>query len=111
MTLWEINVEQPCRITPFRGFGPADVLAQTAHVTLRKRLAPFADPVVWWFGGYYALEFGATVALTQWLVPYGINVHGLTLQQAGFLATLIALPSGLVKPLGAGWRIGLGRGR
>jgi hypothetical protein len=44
-------------------------------------------------------------------VPYGINVHGLTLQQAGFLATLIALPSGLVKPLGAGWRIGLGWGR
>ncbi len=86
-------------------------MAQTAHVTLRKRLAPFADPVVWWFGGYYALEFGATVALTQWLVPFGINVHGLTLQQAGFLATLIALPSGLVKPLGAGWRIGLGRGR
>ncbi len=70
--------------------------------SLRAQLAPLADPVVWRFGGYYALVFGATVALTQWLVPYGMNVHGMTLQGAGLLATLIALPSGLVKPVG-GW--------
>lgn len=81
--------------------GPVDGAARTSS-SLRQRLAPLADPVVWRFGGYYALVFGAVVALTQWLVPYGMNVHGFTLQQAGLLATLIALPSGLVKPLG-GW--------
>lgn len=86
----------------FAVFGPTDAAPASTAVSLRKRMVPFSDPVVWRFGGYYALVFGATVALTQWLVPYGINVHGLTLQQAGFLATLVALPSGLVKPLG-GW--------
>ena len=81
--------------------GPADGVARAA-VSIRQSLAPLGDPVIWRFGGYYALVFGATVALTQWLLPYGMNVHKLTLQQAGLLATLIALPSGLIKPLG-GW--------
>ena len=86
----------------FAFFGPADDAPRKPKASLRQRLAPLADPVVWRFGGYYALVFGGTVALTQWLVPYGMNVHGLTLQEAGLLATLIALPSGLIKPLG-GW--------
>jgi NNP family nitrate/nitrite transporter-like MFS transporter len=83
-------------------FGPADAVSRAATASLRQRLAPLGDPVVWRFGGYYAFVFGATVALTQWLLPYGMNVHEMTLQRAGFLATLIALPSGLIKPLG-GW--------
>lgn len=70
--------------------------------TIRTMLAPLKSVRVWRFGAYYFLVFGAFVALAQWLVPYYLNVYGMSLATAGLMASIFSLPSGLIRALG-GW--------
>ena len=70
--------------------------------TLSKVLSPLKNIRVWRFGLYYFLVFGCFVAFAQWLVPYYVNVYGLSLVTAGFFASLFSFPSGAVRALG-GW--------
>ncbi len=69
---------------------------------LRERLAVLGDLRVWRFGLYYVLLFGGFVALSQWLVPYALNVPRVSLAAAGGLAAMFAIPGGLMRALG-GW--------
>ncbi|MBM3821211.1 MAG: NarK/NasA family nitrate transporter, partial [Acidimicrobiia bacterium] len=73
----------------------------TGRTTLTL-LAPLADIRVWRFGLYYFLVFGAFVAVAQWLVPYSVNVYGISIVQAGFIASLFSFPSGVIRAAG-GW--------
>ncbi len=66
------------------------------------RLAPLKSPAVWRFGLYYFLVFGGFVALAQWLIPYYVNVYGMTVVMAGLMASIFSLPSGVIRALG-GW--------
>jgi NNP family nitrate/nitrite transporter-like MFS transporter len=66
------------------------------------QLRPLQNIRVWRFGAYYFLVFGAFVALSQWLVPYYLNVYGMSLAMAGLMASIFSLPSGLIRALG-GW--------
>lgn len=70
--------------------------------SLVEMLSPLRDVRVWRFGLYYFLVFGAFVALAQWLVPYYLNVYGMSLAVAGLLASVFSLPSGVIRALG-GW--------
>lgn len=70
--------------------------------TLSEMLSPLKDVRVWRFGLYYFLVFGAFVALAQWLVPYYLNVYGMSLAMAGLLASVFSLPSGVIRAAG-GW--------
>ncbi len=72
------------------------------HLTMKQQLAPLGNIIVWRFGLYYFLVFGAFVSLAQWIIPYSVSVYGLTLVQAGLIATLFSLPSGIIRALG-GW--------
>jgi NNP family nitrate/nitrite transporter-like MFS transporter len=63
-------------------------------------LLPLRDIRVWRFGLYYFLVFGAFVALSQWLVPYYLNVYGMSLAMAGLLASIFSFPSGVIRALG-----------
>jgi len=74
----------------------------TAALSLRQRLAPLSAVRVWRFGLYYFLVFGGFVALSQWLIPYYVNVYGRSVVVAGTLTSLFSLPSGLFRALG-GW--------
>lgn len=65
-------------------------------------LLPLKDIRVWRFGLYYFLVFGAFVALAQWLIPYYLNVYGMSLATAGLMASIFSLPSGVIRSLG-GW--------
>ncbi len=73
-----------------------------AQRSIRDMLRPLNDVRVWRFGLYYFLVFGAFVALAQWLVPYYLNVYGMTLATAGLLASVFSFPSGVIRALG-GW--------
>ncbi|MGE0000617.1 MAG: MFS transporter, partial [Fimbriimonadaceae bacterium] len=42
------------------------------------------------------------VALAQWLVPYYLNVYGMSLAMAGLMASIFSFPSGVIRALG-GW--------
>gem|GEM_PF-6050783 len=70
--------------------------------SIGEMLSPLRDVRVWRFGLYYFLVFGAFVALAQWLVPYYLNVYGMSLAMAGLLASVFSLPSGVIRALG-GW--------
>lgn len=65
-------------------------------------LSPLKEIKVWRLGCYYFLVFGCFVALSQWLVPYYMNVFAVSLVTAGLLAAIFSLPSGLIRALG-GW--------
>ncbi|HWR34139.1 MAG TPA: MFS transporter [Chitinophagaceae bacterium] len=67
-----------------------------------KMIAPLKQVRVWRFGLYYYLVFGCFVALSQWLVPYYVNMYSVSLVTAGLLATIFSMPSGLIRALG-GW--------
>jgi NNP family nitrate/nitrite transporter-like MFS transporter len=67
-----------------------------------KMIAPLKQTRVWRFGLYYYLVFGCFVALSQWLVPYYVNMYSVSLVTAGLLASLFSMPSGLIRALG-GW--------
>ena len=69
---------------------------------LAQRLAPLRRVRVWRFGLYYFLVFGGFVGLSQWLMPYYVNVYGMAVTTAGFMASTFSLPSSLVRAAG-GW--------
>ncbi len=73
-----------------------------AGKTVRQLLAPLKHARVWRFGLYYFLVFGGFVALAQWLVPYYLNVYGMTIVMAGLMTSIFSLPSGLIRAFG-GW--------
>lgn len=67
-----------------------------------QMLTPLKQLRVWRFGLYYYLVFGCFVALSQWLVPYYLNMYSVSLVTAGLLASVFSMPSGLIRALG-GW--------
>lgn len=71
-------------------------------VPLARRLAPLRSVRVWRFGLYYFLVFGGFVGLSQWLMPYYVNVYGMSVTTAGLMASSFSLPSSLVRAAG-GW--------
>ncbi len=71
-------------------------------ITMSQRLAPLKHVRVWRFGLYYFLVFGGFVALAQWLVPYYVNVYGMSVATAGLFAAIFSFPSGVIRALG-GW--------
>lgn len=75
---------------------------QGQTLSVAQRLAPLGDIRVWRFGLYYFFVFGSFVALSQWLIPYYVNVYSLPLATAGLLVALFSLPAGVVRALG-GW--------
>ena len=70
--------------------------------SLADRMAPLKDLRVWRFGLHYFLLFGGFVGLSQWLIPYYVNVYGMTLASAGLMAALFSFPSPLTRAAG-GW--------
>ena len=78
------------------------VASEGARRTLAAQLAPLRSLVVWRFGLYYLLVFGSFVALAQWIVPYSVNVYRMSVIQAGLLASVFSLPSGVIRAAG-GW--------
>lgn len=74
----------------------------SATKTFGARMRPLKDVRVWRFGLYYFVVFGGFVALSQWLIPYYLNVYGMTLTMAGLMASAFSLPSGITRALG-GW--------
>jgi NNP family nitrate/nitrite transporter-like MFS transporter len=70
--------------------------------TLAQQLAPLRHMRVWRFGLYYFFVFGGFVALSQWLIPYYLNVYAMSLATAGFYAACFSLPSGVIRAFG-GW--------
>jgi NNP family nitrate/nitrite transporter-like MFS transporter len=74
----------------------------TAAKTLREQLRPLRSMRVWRFGLYYFLVFGGFVAMSQWLIPYYVNVYALTVVAAGLLSSIFSFPSGVIRALG-GW--------
>lgn len=65
-----------------------------------QRFSPLKHLQVWRFGMYYFFVFGGFVALTQWLIPYYVNVYSMTILTAGFMTTAFNLPSGLIRAAG-----------
>jgi NNP family nitrate/nitrite transporter-like MFS transporter len=84
-------------------FGTHNRTAEGAQTkSIRQLLQPLKHIRVWRFGLYYFLVFGGFVALAQWLVPYYLNVYGMTIVTAGLMASIFSLPSGVIRALG-GW--------
>lgn len=71
-------------------------------MTFRERLAPLGHMRVWRFGVYYLLTFGAFVGLAQWLIPYYVNVYGMSVATAGLMAATFSLPGAIFRGIG-GW--------
>ena len=49
-----------------------------------------------------AVVYIGFVALAQWLVPYYLNVYGMTIVMAGLMTSIFSLPSGVIRAAG-GW--------
>ena len=64
---------------------------------------PLRQGQVWRFGCYYAFFFGSFVALSQWLVPYYVNVYAMPIATAGMVAAGFSLPAGVVRAVGGWW--------
>lgn len=75
---------------------------QIKGMTILQQLAPLKHARVWRFGLYYFFVFGGFVALSQWLIPYYVNVYSMSLATAGLMAALFSLPSGVIRAFG-GW--------
>lgn len=69
---------------------------------VKEQLAPLKKLQVWRFSLYYFFVFGAFVALASWLPNYYVSVYDLSLEQAGMLAAMYALPASVFRALG-GW--------
>lgn len=65
-----------------------------------KRLAPLQSLRVWRFGLYYFFVFGGFVALSQWLIPYYVNVYSMPLASAGLMTAFFSLPAGVIRAVG-----------
>ena len=74
----------------------------TESKSMAQRLSPLKEIRVWRFGLYYFFVFGSFVALTQWLIPYYVNVYSLSIVAAGFMVTAFNLPTSLFRAFG-GW--------
>lgn len=72
----------------------------TAVKSMRDRLLPLREARVWRFGLYYFVVFGSFVALSQWLIPYYVNVYSMPIVMAGFMTTAFNLPSGVIRAVG-----------
>ncbi|MCO6494422.1 MAG: MFS transporter, partial [Bacteroidetes bacterium] len=68
--------------------------------TIGQRFAPLKEIRVWRFGLYYFFVFGSFVALSQWLIPYFVNVYALSIVAAGMMTTAFNLPAGLIRIVG-----------
>lgn len=77
-------------------------IPQDRTLSFGQRLAPLRNIRVWRFGLYYFLVFGAFVALSQWLIPYYLNVYQMDVATAGMMAAMFSLPSSLMRAVG-GW--------
>ncbi len=70
--------------------------------TIGQLLAPLKQVRAWRFSLYYAVVFGAYVALASWLPKYYVDVYGLSLAKAALLTALFIFPASLLRPVG-GW--------
>ncbi|MBS1717637.1 MAG: NarK/NasA family nitrate transporter [Armatimonadetes bacterium] len=68
--------------------------------TMGELLKPLANVRVWRFGLYYFVLFGGFVAISQWLIPYYLNVYGLTVAAAGAMSIAFSIPSAVTRALG-----------
>lgn len=70
--------------------------------SLGSMLLPLKQVRVWRFSLYYAVVFGAYVALAAWLPKYYVDVYDLELRDAALLTALFIFPASLLRPVG-GW--------
>lgn len=70
--------------------------------TVRQLLAPLKQARAWRFSLYYAVVFGAYVALASWLPKYYVDVYDVPLYKAALLTALFIFPASLLRPVG-GW--------
>jgi len=70
--------------------------------SLGSMLLPLKQVRVWRFSLYYAVVFGAYVALAAWLPKYYVDVYGIELREAALLTALFIFPASLLRPFG-GW--------
>lgn len=75
-------------------------IPQERGLSLAGRLAPLRNIRVWRFGLYYFFVFGGFVALSQWLVPYYVNVYSLSVASAGMMVAMFSFPAGLIRAAG-----------
>ena len=75
---------------------------QSIEKSFVERLKILSCSRVWRFGMYYFFVFGGFVALSQWLIPYYVNVYSTTVVMAGVLVAIFSFPSGVIRALG-GW--------
>ncbi len=68
--------------------------------SVKQRFSPLKYIQVWRLGLYYSFVFGSFVALTQWLIPYYVNVYSMTIVAAGMMTTAFNLPAGLIRAAG-----------
>ena len=73
---------------------------ENVSTNLANELSPLKSTRVWRFGLYYFLVFGFFIAFSQWLVPYFMNVYGVSLVRAGVFASCFSLPGGLIRAVG-----------
>jgi len=69
---------------------------------LRELLQPLKQTRAWRFSLYYAVVFGAYVALAAWLPKYYVDVYDVPLAKAALLTAIFIFPASLLRPLG-GW--------
>ena len=67
---------------------------------LAALLAPLRFVQVWRFSLYYAVVFGAYVAISVWLPTYFTTTFGVELRAAALLTSLYIFPAALLRPLG-----------
>ncbi|MBS1940575.1 MAG: NarK/NasA family nitrate transporter [Bacteroidetes bacterium] len=72
----------------------------TAGKSFSQRIRPLRAVRVWRFGLYYFFVYGSFVALSQWLIPYYVNVYALSIVSAGMMTTMFNLPAGLLRIAG-----------
>lgn len=70
--------------------------------SLRQLLSPLKQTRAWRFSLYYAVVFGAYVALASWLPKYYVDVYDVPLAHAALLTALFIFPASLLRPVG-GW--------
>lgn len=70
--------------------------------SFRHLMAPMKHVRVWRFSLYYAMVFGAYVALSVWLPKYYVDVYEVSLETAALLTASFIFPASLLRPLG-GW--------
>ena len=69
---------------------------------VKELLAPLKQSRAWRFSLYYAVVFGAYVALASWLPKYYVDVYDVPLAHAALLTALFIFPASLLRPVG-GW--------